>query len=159
MVFESCHDIIAYDARAQGFDRFSLETHGFRFLHHDFGDGLSVDGIKDATTGERTLRAYLYALEAVLKKELAADQVMLYDWRVRRPRSPNLRYSATWTDIGGAIFCRLEARSQTRRRGRPAGTSSSHPQRMSTPVMPTVLRDGLVSDVIEHIQTNLASVG
>ncbi len=79
--FGLVENILARDARHHGLGRFSLDNHGFRFLQHDFGDDLDATALLGSNR-EVLLQAYLAKLQILVTEELAAEQVILYDWRV-----------------------------------------------------------------------------
>ena len=79
--FGAVENIFTKDARHHGMDRFSLDSHGFRFLNHDFGDGLDATALLGPNKDD-ALQEYLAKLQPLVTRELNAKHVILYDWRV-----------------------------------------------------------------------------
>jgi hypothetical protein len=75
--------ITARDTRSLGIETFTLEQNGFRFLKHDFNDGLKMQDVINEG-GDKIVLAYLQRLQPVIKQALGAEGVVVYDWRVRK---------------------------------------------------------------------------
>jgi hypothetical protein len=79
--FQAYDRIAAHNARVHGESSFTLEKNGFQFLTFPFKDGLTTSAI-GGCEGEVLLDVFFKQLEAILRRALTADAVILYDWRV-----------------------------------------------------------------------------
>jgi hypothetical protein len=66
----------------------NIKTQGFHFLYHKFGRSLTADDIR-GPEGPALMDRFLREVEEVMKKDLEAEKVCIYDWRVRVQRLPD----------------------------------------------------------------------